>query len=211
MSTRAISAAPAKARRSQEERSAASRASLIESAIRHLRERGLAQTNMTAIAADAKLTRGAIQHHFSSRDQLILAVISELDDRICQALEQYSLTDDMVGIERLHAMVDHVIRLTASEDAVAVYDLWSASRNSPELREKTLELQRELTARFGAFWRRNLEGQLPSPLIEASLSVTTMLSQGAAMSQMLSHPPEKIATALFEGKRVLMEYVQAHS
>lgn len=198
-----------KSRRSQEERSATSRASLIESAIRHMRERGIAATNMTEIAADANLTRGAIQHHFSSRAELILAAVSELDERISKAFGSYSVPDGTYGIDRVDALFDHVVALTTSSDAIAVYDLWSASRGDPALKHSTLELQRPLTEQFRQFWRRNLEGHIPPDLVEVSLDVALMISQGAAMARLLSQTSDTIDRTLLETKAMLLESIRA--
>jgi AcrR family transcriptional regulator len=199
----------AKRRRSQEERSAASRASLLESAIRHMRERGLAATNMTEIAADAGLTRGAIQHHFSNRAELLLAVIGELDSRLSRAMDDYRLDEQVTGIDRLAQVLDKVIELTCSDNNVAVYDLWSASRSDAALGAETLELQRQVTEQFRKFWRHNLEGYIPAELIDASFAVTLTMSQGGAVAQLLSQAPEAVDRMLAETKRMLMEFVKA--
>ncbi len=198
---------PAKLRRSQGERSEASRASLIESAIRHTRERGLAAVSLADIAADAKLSRGAIQHHFSSRAELILAAISELDRRICVALEAYTAPDDVAGVDRVAVIFDHVIALADSSDVVAAYDLWSASRSDPALSHRTAELQRQLTDQFRTFWRRNLEGHMPPALVEMSLDITLMINQGAAMSQLLRHASGDTKRTLLEAKAMLLEFI----
>lgn len=198
-----------KPRRSQEERSASSRASLIESAIRHLLRRGLASTNMTEIAAEANLTRGAIQHHFTSRAELVVAVVEELDGRICRALDGFSLPASVKGQERVAALLDHVIALTASDDNIAVFDVWSASRADPALKERTLAMQRQLTVQFKEFWRRNLDGYLASELIEISFDITLVMAQGAAMGHLLNEPPDRIKRTLTEAKAMLLAFVDA--
>jgi AcrR family transcriptional regulator len=195
-------------RRSQEERSATSRAGLLDSAIRLMRERGIAATSMSEIAADANLTRGAIQHHFSSREELILAAVRELDDRLSQAFERYSVPDGVRGIDRVAALFDQVTALTVSPDAIAVYDLLSASRGDPALKDRTLELQRPLTQQFREFWRRNLDGHIPAPLIETSLEITLMMSEGAAMAQLLSQTSDTIGRTMADTRTMLLEFVR---
>ncbi|MEJ7935043.1 TetR/AcrR family transcriptional regulator [Sphingobium sp. AN558] len=209
MSDQKKARAAAKPRRSQEERSAASRASLLESAIRHMRERGLAATNMTVIASEANLTRGAIQHHFSNRAELLLAVIGELDARISRAMDDYVLDADVTGLDRLIKVLDKVIALTSSDDNVAVYDLWSASRSDAALGAETLELQRQLTEQFRGFWRGNLEGHIPEDLIDASFDVTLTMSQGAAVAQLLNQSSETVDRMLAATKAMLLEFVKA--
>lgn len=194
--------------RTQEERSAASRAKLIESAIQLMRDRGLAATNMNEIARSASLTRGAIQHHFNNRSELILAVIEELDERIGRGLASISIPEEVSGLERLSLLLDHVIAATSSGDNIAVFDIWSASRSDPDLRDGTLDLHRQLTDSFRQLWRRNLLGHLDEALIELSFDVALTMSRGAAMGGLLHDRPEEIDRSLVEAKVMLMEFLK---
>ena len=64
-----------KPRRSNETRSAEMRAALIEAAIQSLCEVGYSKTTTQEICRRARATSGAIQHHFGSKDELILATL----------------------------------------------------------------------------------------------------------------------------------------
>jgi AcrR family transcriptional regulator len=67
-----------RARRSQTERRAATRAKLLEATIASLAEHGYAATGVREIVARAKVSRGAWNHHFPSMDALILAAAQHL-------------------------------------------------------------------------------------------------------------------------------------
>ena len=62
-------------RRTQEERSAATRAKLLDATIDCLIELGYAGTTTTLIAERAGVSRGAQLHHFPSKDALYRAVV----------------------------------------------------------------------------------------------------------------------------------------
>jgi AcrR family transcriptional regulator len=68
--------ATVKARQTQVERRAATRAALIESAVACINTVGAAAVSTAQIAADAGVTRGAVQHHFGSPEDLYLAVVN---------------------------------------------------------------------------------------------------------------------------------------
>jgi AcrR family transcriptional regulator len=70
-----MSEATVKGRRTQGERRAATRAALIESAVVCINAMGAAAVSTAQIAADAGVTRGAVQHHFGSPEELYLAVV----------------------------------------------------------------------------------------------------------------------------------------
>jgi len=194
-------------RRSQEERSAQSRAKLLASAIAHIGERGLAATNMVEIAANANLTRGAIQHHFSNRPELILAVIAELDARLSRQMDEFSLSSDVTGIERVELVLNEIIKLTSSPDAFAIYDIWSASRSDPALGAKAMELQAQLTKQFRDFWFRNISGHIPDDTVSTGFAITLLMSQGAGMANLLGLEPTEVDRMLQETKAMLLAHL----
>ncbi|SIO28109.1 transcriptional regulator, TetR family [Paraburkholderia phenazinium] len=68
----------APARRSQEERSDATRRRIVQSAMRLLHKKGFRATNLQDIARGAKVTLGALQHHFANRQVLMERLIDEV-------------------------------------------------------------------------------------------------------------------------------------
>lgn len=66
-------------RRSQQERSRATRAALVATARRLFAERGYAQVPAAEIVTAAGVTRGALYHHFADKQQLFHAVFEELE------------------------------------------------------------------------------------------------------------------------------------
>lgn len=58
----------------------ATRRALLDAAAELFTERGFARTSLDDIAAVARVTKGAIYHHFSSKPGLFEAVISELEE-----------------------------------------------------------------------------------------------------------------------------------
>ena len=67
------------ARRTQAERSAATRAALLAAARDLFAEHGFAATGREQIAERAGVTRGALYHHFGSKELLFRAVVEELE------------------------------------------------------------------------------------------------------------------------------------
>ncbi len=67
-------------RPTQADRSARTRAALLESAARGLSRHGYANLVLERVAADAGYTRGALYHQFKDKQQLALAVIDWVDE-----------------------------------------------------------------------------------------------------------------------------------
>ncbi|HLM06651.1 MAG TPA: TetR family transcriptional regulator [Blastococcus sp.] len=72
----------------REEYSAATRQALIESATALFAERGYARTSLDEIASGARVTKGALYGHFSSKQALFRAVLQELEAATTREVER---------------------------------------------------------------------------------------------------------------------------
>ncbi len=81
-------------RRANAERSAATRGMLIEVARRLFTERGYVDVGTEEIVREARVTRGALYHHFSDKRDLFRAVHEQVEQDMVGAI-----TEAMAGIE----------------------------------------------------------------------------------------------------------------
>ena len=73
-------------RRTQSERRAHTRAALIDAGRILFTERGFAGAGREDIVEHAGLTRGALYHHFASKEDLFAAVYEEVERDLCEAV-----------------------------------------------------------------------------------------------------------------------------
>jgi AcrR family transcriptional regulator len=130
-------------RRSQAERSAATREALLDAAIECLVDEGYASTTTSRVAQRAGVSRGAHLHHFQTRTALVGAAVEQLAERWLAELrvETEQLPD---GPERTLHGLDLLWAHYASPLYQAALDLWTDARNDPELRERLIEVERLL-------------------------------------------------------------------
>jgi AcrR family transcriptional regulator len=123
----------APARRTQEERSDATQKRIIQSAMRLLHKKGFRAANLQEIARGAKVTLGALQHHFSSRQVLMERLIDEV---------MAPLSDDGVVWPPLDLPLDErareFVRLSwetiyGAPSYVAAWSLFFGCKATPEL------------------------------------------------------------------------------
>ncbi len=69
-------------RRSQADRTTATRAALVDAGRRLFAEHGAAHVSAEQLVAEAGLTRGALYHHFSGKDDVFRAVFSTIEAEI---------------------------------------------------------------------------------------------------------------------------------
>ena len=121
------------ARRTQEERSDATRRRIVQSAMRLLHKKGFRATNLQEIARGARVTLGAVQHHFSNRQVLMERLIDEVmaplsDDGVVWPSGALSLE------ERARAFVRVAWEtIYGAPSYVAAWSLFFGCKASPEL------------------------------------------------------------------------------
>ena len=77
-------------RQTQEQRTDAMRARLLEATLELIAEEGWAQTSTLKICARAGVSRGAQTHHFPTKDSLLIAAVREIVLRYQRELENAS-------------------------------------------------------------------------------------------------------------------------
>jgi AcrR family transcriptional regulator len=140
-------------RRTQAERTSATRRALLDAARAQFTEHGYAGTGREQVAAAAGVTRGALYHHFGTKEGLFRAVVEELEaglvDRV--AATAGAGTDAVDELRRgclafLDACMEPAVRRIVLLEAPVVlgWDAW-----------------REIDARYGlALVRAGLAGAL---------------------------------------------------
>ena len=84
------------ARTRREENSEATRQALLDAALELFTERGYAETSTEEIVKRARVTRGALYHHFEDKQDLFRAVVADLNERMSQAVAAGAVgTDDV--------------------------------------------------------------------------------------------------------------------
>ena len=123
-------APPARVRRPQAERSAATQRQLIDATVACLNELGYQQTTVEVVAARANVSRGAVQHHFGLREDLILAVVEDLGRALSVDIP---IPRTLTLEQRVDAIVRHNWDILRSSQFVAVVQIWLAERANQQL------------------------------------------------------------------------------
>jgi AcrR family transcriptional regulator len=131
-------------REPKQDRSRATRQRLLESAIDCLAGRGWAATTVSVVAAQAGVSRGAAQHHFPTREELITAALEFMFDSRMALLRQ--IADDLpAGAGRTEAVIVRVVEGYAGPLFKAALQVWTAASADPALKQRVVPLE----AKFG--------------------------------------------------------------
>lgn len=130
-----------KPRRTQEQRSAATRAGLLAATIDCLVERGYQGTTTTEVCRRARVSRGAQLHHFPTKEDLVTAALDRLYDEL-----RREVLDNMLALpdeaDRVSALLDILWAAYGSPSFKAVLELWIAARNDASLHDRVFPIMR---------------------------------------------------------------------
>lgn len=138
-----------RSQRTQEERSATTRRLLIDAAIQCLSELGYIDSTVEVVAKRAGVSRGAVQHHFGSRNDLLLAVVDAFGLALAEPDE---ISRDLSVAARVDAAIEHTWELVRRPHFIAVVQVWLATRNTPDIihvtGNKIAQFERDLDRRW---------------------------------------------------------------
>ncbi len=142
-------AAGVTARRTNAERTATTRARLLDATIDCLVELGWAGTTTTEVVRRAGVSRGAQVHHYPTKDDLVLAAIEHLLDR--RLAEYHAAFDDLPVHDRTPATALDLLWDTCTGPTFAAWlELAIAARHDERLHARFVEVEQR-------FWDANLE------------------------------------------------------
>jgi AcrR family transcriptional regulator len=143
-------------KKTQQERSADTTLKLLNATIDLLHDQGLYRMSTTQIAELAEVSRGALTHHFSSKEEIIAAAIS------------HQLRKSTAG---LHEMAEGIRQSGATSDQIVDY-LWDMmsdrlffvtmeylpeARHNPDFRQRIIPVVQEFHQGLNSVWAEMAE------------------------------------------------------
>ncbi|MBD0323555.1 MAG: TetR/AcrR family transcriptional regulator [Aldersonia sp.] len=172
-------------REPKQDRSRATRARLLGATVDCLAELGWGATTVAVVAERAGVSRGAAQHHFPAREDLITAALDVMfENRTSTAAAEMSSLP--VGEGRTEAVVIQLVEYYVSPLFKAALQVWTAAAADPALRERMVPLE----AKFGRGVHRlaidALDVDDTDPRTHHLVQATLDLARGLALADVLS-------------------------
>ena len=171
------------ARRTQAQRTAETRARVMEAVVASIEERGYQRTTAAEIARRAGVTWGAVQHHFGDKEGILAAVLQESFHRLAAALAD--APSDGVSLEKRVALfVDRSWEHFSSAHYRSTFEIllnWPGDRSR--------SWQEDLLPAWGAIWWRFFpESAASRRRTLALMHYTISVLSGLAATRMVGRP-----------------------
>ncbi|MFJ7217002.1 TetR/AcrR family transcriptional regulator [Amycolatopsis sp. NPDC098790] len=188
------------AHRTQAQRREQTRTALLDATIDCLVDVGYARTSVQEICARAGVSKGAVQHHFTAKAELMAAAVEHLTTKLRRQLAT-SLDQLPSGGTGVAAAIDLLWTGYSGTLSTAVTELWVAARTDPELRAAIRPVDRAL-GRATLEHVTQVAGELPPERAEMLFWLTVNLTRGLALDAELGGDPNRRRQLLEEWKRI---------
>ncbi|MEJ8278830.1 TetR/AcrR family transcriptional regulator [Pseudonocardia spirodelae] len=138
---------PPRARRTQGERRASSRAIILAAALEELYEHGYAHATTVTVQRRAGVSRGRLLHHFPSRESLLIAAAQHLAVEQIADMEQWVAESEYgrsTGAQRCDRAVELLWETFRQPYFWASMELWAAARTNADIRAELFPAERRL-------------------------------------------------------------------
>lgn len=167
----------------KQDRSRATRERLLDACVDSLAEVGWHGTTVVAVAARAGVSRGAAQHHFATRGELVGAAMERVGEGVIEGLR--ADTADVPREERVLRTLEVITDLWDDRIGRAAMQLWIAASTDPTLRELVLPLERRLSADLESLLIDQLQVDRASPEVAQTLRLTLDVTRGIGLGTLV--------------------------
>ena len=196
-------------RRTQAERSEATRKLLLEAAAKLIRKNGFGGLRTMEVAKAAGVSRGALLHHFPSKHALVVEVLTYVNEMtFAQSMRRARLArssgdpiGDIIEDAKDYFLGDHFfIGL-----AIAMSD-----ESTRRLRRETSELTRQTRFSIEAAWLDTLiSAGIPRQLASDVLALTLSVVRGFSVRTLLESDPEQFSRLMGVWRTIVGQHIAA--
>lgn len=175
-----------RARRTQAERSAGTRALLLDATIECLVELGYAGTTTTEVAERAGVSRGAQLHHFPTKAELVAAAVEHL---FLRRHEEFQRAFEALpaDVDRAAGAIDILWPMVSGPTFYAWLELAVAARTDPELRAHLAPISQRFTENIERWFRELFPAPSePNPFYEGAAAFAFAVMESLAVVKMVA-------------------------
>jgi AcrR family transcriptional regulator len=196
-------------RRTQAERTAATRAALLDATFDSMVELGYGATTTTEVAHRAGVSLGALLHHFPTKAELLSASVSHTFDRRLEEFRK-GVADLEPGADRLGSSLDLLWSMFSGPTFKVCVEMWVAARSDPALAEAIVAVDRRFMASsrdiFAELFPAD-EGFTDETFQRIGLSMAFALFDGLAFSRLIEGYDPYAADEVFQAFKTMAQLV----
>jgi AcrR family transcriptional regulator len=192
-------------REPQQDRSRATRARLLESAMICLADLGWSGATVAVIAEHAGVSRGATQHYFPTREDLFTAALEQMAETRLAEIRREAARLPAGRDGRTRDVVELLVRMYTGPLFRAALQLWAAASASEFLRELVLPLEARLGREAHRAAIELLGADESRPGVHEAVQATLDLARGLGLADTLTDDSRRRERVITQWARMLDE------
>ena len=197
--------------RQQQARSLVTRERLIKATLDVIHDVGYHSATTQEIAARAKVSRGALLHHFPTRADIILAAMETLLDDGTTEIRKVA-QEMRSGQVTLDAFVDFLWSLFSDRFFYLSLEMITEARNDDELRERMIPVVKRFHDALDATWVEFCDAdKRPARQARIILNLTVCLVRGMGVQTVLRPEPGYYRDLLEAWKALLPSLIEGRA
>lgn len=196
-------------RKTQAERSAETQQRILDAAVRLIRERGYANFRTAEVAKLAGVSRGAMLHHYPTKEDLVLATLQHVyDTSLARTLDR--VARPRTGQDVLEGIIEDAKAFFFQDDFFIGLDIGMATPDKA-FRARTRQMAKESRLPAERAWLEVLIGSgIPPQVAEDILWLTLSIVRGFAVRMLWQDEPERFERLFRLWREMAEGYIAAH-
>jgi AcrR family transcriptional regulator len=198
-----------RSRRRNIDRSAATRRQILEATIRLLDSHGYGAVTNIKVAEAAGVSRGAMMHHFPTRQDLLVATVEFAYDKLL-AYRLTHLGKLDFGLPRYRALIDLAWATARLPEGIACNEIRTGSRSDPEIRKAVTPMMSRISDDYARLVGRLAREAGLTPDVELrGLTATTAMVMRSLAINTFTYPREKLVENVLASLKRMRENIIA--
>jgi AcrR family transcriptional regulator len=196
--------------RTQAMRRETTRRKLLEATLQSMLENGCARMTTAEVAERAGVSRGALTHHFSSKDDLVTTAVEYLLTSSTREIREQAARIERGELD-LDGFVEYLWKLFSGPLFYLTLEHVTEARHNGSLRAKMIPVVRRFHAALDAIWREFFhQTSLTSVEVDTTLNMTLCLLRGMGVQTVLRDDPAYYRRLLEGWKAQLSHIIEAN-
>ena len=197
-------------RRTQAERTEATRTRILKAAANLIRTRGYARFRTADVAAEAGLSRGAQLHHFPTKDSLVVATLEHVFEQ-AQILSRRRAGAVNRPRDLIEAVIEDAREFFFSEHFFVAIDIVLSTSTDQAVRKQILDISRKARRPVETAWTEALAASgVPAALAPDIVALTLGLVRGMAMRTLWDNDPKWFDELFTVWRRMIKVFLESH-
>jgi AcrR family transcriptional regulator len=196
-------------RRTQAERSETTRKQLLDAAVKLIRKNGFGGLRTIEVADLAGVSRGALMHHFPSKHELVVAVLTYVNEITFTQSARRAQTARHDGGDPIESIIKDAQDFFFGDYFFIELAIGMSDDSTRQLKRETQQFARQTRFSIEATWLDTLiSSGIPEQLARDVLALTLSVVRGFSVRMLIENDPEHFSRLLGVWRKIIRQHIE---